>query len=75
MIARFSRFRPDIVRTQNRASGHASADTMGVSTITIRKFTLICATALLATASANAQNGCYYEFCSIAGPCRQVCPQ
>jgi hypothetical protein len=28
---------------------------------------------LLATGTAHAQHGCYYEYCSFAGPCRQVC--
>jgi len=27
----------------------------------------------LATGTAHAQTGCYYEFCSITGYCRQVC--
>jgi hypothetical protein len=42
--------------------------------ILMRKVLLAGVAALfLVTGKAHAQNGCYYEFCSIAGYCRQVC--
>jgi hypothetical protein len=40
----------------------------------VKKLLLASVAALfLVTGTAHAQNGCYYEFCSITGYCRQVC--